>query len=78
MGLRILSVGSLLADSASVVHLFTQDLTAASSVHSLLWVAGAVLPAASAVALYLWQHLEKPSVEAVRQLAAFEAHLLHR
>lgn len=72
MGLRILSLSSLLADSMSVFHLISQGLASVSSVQGLLWLAGTVLPTASVAAFCLVRHFSKPSAEALHQLASFE------
>lgn len=76
MGLRILSVGSLIADAVSVANLTINGIATETAVHGLLLIVGIVLPPAYYLAEQLLRRLERPSAEVARQLASFEKNYL--
>jgi len=76
MGLRILSVGSLVADGYSVANLAVNGIASETMAHGILLVAGAVLVPAVLVAERLLSPVKEPTAEVARQLAGFEANFL--
>lgn len=78
MGLRFLSVGSIVADAVSVAALAFGGAGTEGVISGLMVTGATVLPVACVLGGILLRRMEKPTVETVWQLAGFEANFLQR
>jgi hypothetical protein len=76
MGLRIFSIGSLVADSISVATLAVNGIGTDSILTGAALVGAAALPPACYVAGKLLRRLDTPTAEVARQLAGFDINFI--
>ncbi len=78
MGLRLLSIGSVVADTVSVATLAAGGMGSEGLMNGLMLVAAAALPTACVIAGVILRRMDKPTLEIARQMAGFDANFLMR